>query len=391
MPRTTLGEFIVSNMETILEEWERYAAGIPEAAGMDTQTLRDHAEQILQTIARDMALPQSTEQQEAKSKGHGPRLGKGDTPAEEHAGGRQREGFGLIDLVSEYRALRASVLRLWAEEVTSADQDAVDEMTRFNEAIDQPLSESVGRYSAQLDRSRELFLGVLGHDLRNPLSAVLNAAQYLQNTIDLTAGQSKSVAVILRSGLRLRSMVSDLLDVTRTRLGQSLPIDRKQVNLNTMCQEMVEEAQAHHPEHTLRWRATGELSGSWDAARLGQMLSNLVENAIRHGAQDKPVTVSADGEAEVVTLCVHNEGIPIPEPALRRIFEPLTQEEESPADHLQAGGLGLGLYIARAIAEAHGGSIEVQSLQDAGTTFTARLPRKNPSGEGGRSSGTSLQ
>ncbi len=162
MPKTTLAEFIVSNMETILQEWEQYAKGIPEAVGMDTETLQDHAEQILRTIARDMAQPQSSDQQDAKSKGHGPRPLKGDTPAEEHASGRQRDGFGLVDMVSAYRALRASVLRLWEMEANFADRDAVAEITRFNEAIDQALSESVGRYSEQLDRSRELFIGVLG-------------------------------------------------------------------------------------------------------------------------------------------------------------------------------------------------------------------------------------
>lgn len=376
MPKTTLAGFIIANMEAILQEWEQYAKSLPEAASMDTKMLRDHAEQILQTIALDMAQPQSAEQQEAKSKGHGERLDEDDTAAEEHAGGRQREGFGLVDMLSEYRALRASVLRLWARETTSADQDALAQVTRFNEAVDQALSESVARYSKQLDRSRELFLGVLGHDLRNPLSAVLNAAQYLQNTNEqLSGGQAKSVAVILRSGTRLRHMVSDLLDVTRTRLGQSLPMDRRDAELSSMCEQMVEEAQAHHPEHLLRLRKTGELKGSWDEARLGQMLSNLVENAIRHGAPDKPVTVSAIGEADGVTLSVHNEGAVIPESALRRIFDPLTQEECSPTDHARAGGLGLGLYIARAIAEAHGGSIDVQSSIDAGTLFTARLPR----------------
>ncbi|MBA3591268.1 HAMP domain-containing sensor histidine kinase [Methylibium sp.] len=377
MPKTTLAEFIVSNMETILQEWEQYAKGIPEAVGMDTETLQDHAEQILRTIARDMAQPQSSDQQDAKSKGHGPRPLKGDTPAEEHASGRQRDGFGLVDMVSAYRALRASVLRLWEMEGNFADRDAVAEITRFNEAVDQALSESVGLYSEQLDRSRELFIGVLGHDLRNPLSAVLNAAKYLQDSEALSGGQFKSVSVILRSGMRLRDMLSDPLDVTRTRLGQSLPIARTPGALTVTCQDMVEEAQAHHPEHTLRLRLEGDLAGSWDLARLGQMLSNLIENAIRHGAPDKPVTILARGEAEFVSLGVHNEGPRIPESALRRIFEPLTQEQESPADHRQAGGLGLGLYIARAIAEAHCGSIEVQSSQGGGTTFTARLPRKH--------------
>lgn len=374
-PRTTLAEFILGNMEAILADWESYARTLPDAAGLDTLALRDHAKQILQTIAKDVVCPQSADQQEAKSKGLGAVSARGDTAAEEHAVMRQRQGFGLTIMVSEYRALRASVLRLWTREVAFAAEDSFEEMTRFNEALDQALSESVARYSEQLDRSRELFIGVLGHDLRSPLSAVLYAAQYLQSTEDLSGAQSKSVSTILRSGLRLRSMVSDLLDVTRTRLGQSLPIDRRRVDLAKTCREMIDEAQAHHPEHVLRLRTSGELVGDWDEARLFQMLSNLVDNAVRHGAHGRPVTVSANGAADQVTLSVHNEGVPMSEAARHRIFEPLVHAAGSVGvTSNQASGLGLGLYIARAIVEAHGGSIDVRSTQGDGTTFVACFP-----------------
>jgi signal transduction histidine kinase len=174
----------------------------------------------LRTTLRSHKTP---EQQEAKSKGKGPQQEK-DTAAERHAGVRQTEGFNLNEIVSEYRALRASVIRLWTHEMPSANRDALYEMTRFNEAIDQALTESIARYSKRLDRSRELFLGVLGHDLRSPLGAVLYSTQYLLHSDGFSGAQTKAVSAISCSGARLRDMISDLLDVARTRLGESLPI-----------------------------------------------------------------------------------------------------------------------------------------------------------------------
>ena len=369
-----LSEFIIANMEAILEEWEKYAGTIASAGTMDTAALRDDAEQILKAIADEMEQSQSDEEQESKSKGKGPQP-RDDTAAEGHAAGRQAGGFTLDEMVSEYRALRASVIRLWTRDMPSADRDTLNELTRFNEGIDRALTESIARYSAQLNRSRELFLGVLGHDLRTPLGAVLNSTEYLLRSEGLSGAQTKAVSAIWRSGTRLRDTVSDLVDVARTRLGQSLPIAPRQTDLTAICQDVVDEAEASHPERVLRFGASGDLSGNWDATRIAQMLSNLVENGIRHGAADKSVTVSANGAADHVTLSVHNEGTPIPQAAHRRIFEPLTREEHNPANDKKAGGLGLGLHIARAIAHAHSGTIEVTSTPEQGTTFCVTLPR----------------
>lgn len=370
-----LSDFILSNMEPILGEWEKYAKTISSATGMETAALRDHAEAILKAIAQDIARQQTPEEQEAKSKGQGPEQAD-DTAAESHASDRQSEGFSLNEMVSEYRALRASVIRLWTRELSLADREALEEMTRFNEAIDQALTQSVARYSARLDRSRELFLGIVGHDLRSPVGAVINYAQYLLRSNDLSGAQAKAASAISRSGTRLRAMISDLLDVARTRLGQSLPLAPAQIDLVPTCEEAIEEAQAYHPERVIALSVSGDLKGTWDEARLRQMLCNLVENAIRHGAADAPVVVSVVGMPLDVSLSVHNEGLPISESARRRIFEPLARGEEDPVNHRRAGSMGLGLYIARAIVQAHGGSIDVESSKEAGTTFTARLPRE---------------
>jgi len=376
----TLSEFILGNLEPILVEWEAYARSIPAAAGMETVALRDHAEAMLRAIAADIALPQTSEQQDAKSKGRGPR-GLEDTASEVHAVARHADGFSLSELVSEYRALRASVIRLWTREMDFADRGTLDELTRFNEAIDQALTESIDRYSKRLDRSRELLLGVLGHDLRSPLGAVLNSATYLMHAENLTGPQLKAASSIVRGGERIQGMISDLLDVTSTRLGRSLPITLKPINLRSMCRQVVEETRAYHPERVLLFSTSGRLDGSWDEARIGQLLGNLVENAILHGASDTPVTIFANGNTDAVQLSVHNQGTPIPEGARSRIFEPLVQQvgDRSAADG-RGAGLGLGLYIARAIVDAHGGSIDLQSSEETGTMFTAHLPRSRDAG-----------
>lgn len=366
----TLPEFIIRNMELILSEWEKFARTIPAAEGMDTKALRDHAEKMLKAFAHDLVQYQSAEQQAAKSKGRAPQpLCNEDTAATSHGTDRFAEGFDLKALVSEYRALRATVTRLWTPEVSSEDRET--QLSRFNEAIDQALHESVLRYSDEVNRARELFLGVIGHDLRTPLGAILFSAQYLLQTNGLSGDQIKAAAAIQRSGTRIQKMLSDLLDVTRTRLGGGLPIEPKPMDLARTAKHVTEEAHAFHPTRTVDFTATGDCRGTWDEGRLYQLLSNLVENAIRHGATEKPVRIEAVGKADEVQIAVHNDGSPILQSEIRRIFEPMKQAEDAPK---RAEGLGLGLYIARAIATAHHGAIDVESTKERGTTFTVRLP-----------------
>jgi signal transduction histidine kinase len=366
----TLSEFIIRNMELILGEWEKFARTIPAAEGMDTKALRDHAEKMLKAFAHDLLQYQSAAQQAAKSKGRAPEpLCKDETAATSHGTDRFVVGFDLKALVSEYRALRATVTRLWTPEVCSEDRET--QLSRFNEAIDQALHESVLRYSDEFNRARELFLGVVGHDLRTPLGAILNSAHYLLQANELSAEQIKATAAIQRSGMRIEKMLSDLLDVTRTRLGGTLPIEPKPMDLSRTVKHVTEEAHAFHPTRRVVFTATGDCHGTWDEPRLHQLLSNLVENAIRHGATKKPVKVEAVGKADEVQIAVHNDGDPILQSEMRRIFEPMKQAEDGPK---RAEGLGLGLYIARAIATAHHGAIDVESTKKRGTTFTVRLP-----------------
>jgi len=212
-----LADFILENMEAILANWEAFAAGrMPAARHMDSFALRDHAEQILHAIALDLSRPQTKEAQNAKSLGLAvAEFDASDTAAETHAVLRARSGFDINQLVSEYRALRASVLRLWLDGAPSTAER--DDLIRFNEAVDQALAESVTFFSAKVEQSRNLFLGMLGHDLRTPLQTIQMTSGYLGR---LNAGEEVSAAAsrLVNSGKRMQGLLDDLLDFNRTNL-----------------------------------------------------------------------------------------------------------------------------------------------------------------------------
>jgi signal transduction histidine kinase len=372
----SLSAFILQNMEDILVEWEKFARTIPAAAGMDRAALRSETERILRAIARGMRRLQTDAQQEARSKGEAQPRGRGDSAAESHASARLAEGFDLNQMVSEYRALRASVIRLWTARMSNPGGGDLYELTRFNEAIDQALTESTARFKEKLDRSQALFLGMLGHDLRTPLGAILNSAELMLASGTLSPSNAKAASNIVSSSLHIKQMLSDLLDVTSTRLGGSLFIEPESTDLGSTCQQVIAEVQAAHPTRTVTLTLTGDLTGTWDAGRLSQLLSNLVQNAMQHGAKDTPVALSVTGENGHVVLTVHNEGPPIPQSARQQMFEPLVKSQDLTRGQRTSRGLGLGLYIAQSIVHAHGGSIDVESSQAQGTAFTVRLPKQ---------------
>jgi signal transduction histidine kinase len=371
-----LGNFILANVEPILADWELFARGLAPGSAMDVIALRDHAEDILRVTARDMVSSQSAEQQAAKSKGRG---GGGtesavlDRASNEHAIDRLGSGFNLLEVVSEYRALRASVLRLWAESVRTADEDDLQDLTRFNESIDQSLAEAVRSYTQRVDESRELFLATLGHDLRNPLNAIVVSSELLARSRQLDEEYTQIASQMSSFAKVMTGMIHDLLDFTRTRLGGGMPVSAARTDLQSLCNEVLDEFRAAHPQRPLRFESSGDTNGEWDAARLRQVLSNLIANAIRYGRDATPVEVIATGEESDVLLAVRNQGVPISSSALPMIFDPFVRAPEAATKHRP--GVGLGLYIARQIVIAHGGTIVVTSDETAGTVFTVRLPR----------------
>jgi len=363
-----LAEFIMDDMQSILAGWEAFAASmLPASKGMSTLALRDHAPQMLKAVALDLTQPQSREEQSEKSKGRAyPLAGAPETAAQAHAILRARSGFDINQLVSEYRALRASVLRLWID-AGPLNASGLEDIIRFNEAIDQAIAESVGHFNTEVERARNLLLGMLGHDMRSPLNTIVTTASYLAG---LNAGEQVSVAAerLIRSGASIQALLNDLVDFNRTRLGLSVTVAPSECDLAAVVGDELEQLRGAHPNKRIDLAVTGDLCGRWDAPRLQQLLRNLVQNAIRYGFPDAPVRVALCGEDTGVRLEVANSGATIESSVLSEIFNPLQRGSA------QGDGMGLGLFIVCMIAKAHGGEVEVTS--EAGeTTFAVYLPR----------------
>lgn len=374
-----LADFILTNREPILVEWEAFARTCAPASGtMDVEALRDHADQMLTVIAADLQTPQDNLEQSEKSKGHARAEDpEALTAAERHGAGRAESGFTVEQMVAEYRALRASVVRLWTKQKGDLAPADVEDLTRFNEAIDQSLAESVTEYHQGLEQSKEIFLAILGHDLRTPLGAVATSARFMLDLGELKEPYRTLTERISHSASRTLKMVGDLLDFTRGRLGGGIPALRVETNLGRIVRDVVDEIVAANPGCRVQVDTRGDEMGEWDSSRLSQALSNLIGNAVQHGGEGNLVNVEIVGEEDRVAVRIHNEGETIPHDQIDGIFNPM--KERGPNRSGLAGGptssLGLGLYIADRIVSAHGGKIGVESTQASGTTFTVNLPR----------------
>lgn len=367
-----LALFIRQNHEDILAAWESFAHDLPPGAKMDVVALRDHARDMLDVIATDLESSQTEPERAKKSRGLSDAGNSAvDTAAEKHGFGRAESGFRVETMIAEFRALRASVISLWREREGTATDADLEEMTRFNEAIDQAVAESIAEFMRQVETTRDRFLAVLGHDLRNPLGAILMSSQFLLETGPLTESQRVLVSSIERSGKRMRDLVKDLLDLAVTRLGDGMPTKLAEMDLGVVVREVVAEIVAANRDRRIDVESSGSLVGVWDKARLAQALSNLVGNAVQHGSRTAPIKVALNGDKpDLVSVSISNQGPPIPPDEIDGIFEAMKGSPTGDRRHL-----GLGLYIVDKIVKAHEGSIEIQSSAEQGTTFTVALPR----------------
>jgi PAS domain S-box-containing protein len=223
-------------------------------------------------------------------------------------------------------------------------------------------------------RYNELFAGVLAHDLRNPVGAMMTAAQtILMRGEERPERNAKSASRIMTSGQRVTRMIDQMLDVTRARVGGGIELELRATNLTDLCNQAVGEVELAFPQWTIRRESIGELDGTWDPDRLLQIISNLLSNAGQHGQPEGVVEIRLDGrDPDIVTLAVHNGGV-IPPSLLPTLFDPFrgTRQRRD-----ASRGLGLGLYIVKEIAQAHGGAVEVSSQPESGTTFLVQLPRR---------------
>ena len=374
-----LSDFIVQHVDRIVDEWETFAATLtPAADSMSSVELRDHAKSILLAAARDMNTAQTKAEQIAKSQGE--ELGKTptlDEAAASHGELRHTVGFDLVQMTSEFRHLRASVIRLWVESLNAPEIGYFKDMIRFNEAIDEALAESTAAYAERVNRSRDIFLAILGHDLRAPLHAIGMSSELLVRKAGLSENDMAYVNRIKSSSRLMTTMVSDLLEFVRSRLGASLPVERRPMEMTLACRDAIEAASAGHPDCDPDFTTTGDTQGDWDRARIDQLLQNLIGNALQHGAATHKIRVKLEGGKDHVSLSVHNDGEPIAQEAIGSIFDPLVRSRnEAVGTHNPSTSLGLGLFIVKEVVNAHGGSITVTSNVGDGTTFTVVLPKK---------------
>lgn len=378
-----LAEFILTSEEPILAEWERFARNTGAGKRLGQLALRDHAREILQATARDMKSPQTAIERTKKSKGleylrdNGATDHALDNASDAHAVDRLAHGFDMLEVMSEYRALRASILQLWRASGPDAHDLDIDDLTRFNESIDQSLSKAAASYTQRVDQARDMFLAILGHDLRNPLGAISMSAQLLPLVTDDKAEIAECGVTIANSASVMGRMINDLLDYTRTRLGAGMPVKPAAIDLAALGRELIAEFRSAHPDREIGFRTVGDLNGMLDTDRVRQALSNLIGNALQHGSADYPVTLSLRGEEAQVVIEIHNGGDPIPPGELPKIFDPLIRGSSAahPVSN-RPGSIGMGLYIAREVAKSHGGRIDVTSTVKEGTSFTVRLPRQ---------------
>ena len=238
--------------------------------------------------------------------------------------------------------------------------------------------ETLARATADLASRRravDFILGVVGHDLRNPLGAIHMSASLLHTKGGLSGWQARAIERLRSSAGRMGRIIADLLSYTRTRLGNGIPISKREASLDAIVQKVADELQAVNPGRAITLDVRGDVAGEWDPDRLEQVASNLVSNAIDHGDPSGPVAVDVDGTSpDEVVLNVRNGGDGFPREVLSHLFEPFSRPPDEKSR--KASGLGLGLYISREIVRAHGG--EITARCDPDVVVTVRLPRRMP-------------
>lgn len=397
-----LSDFILQNIEPILADWEVFARRIwPGAAVAGPAELRDDAEKILRATALDMRSDQTPTEQAEKSKGGDGATGErsGMTHASEtHGAGRVISGFELWAVIAEYRALRASVLRLWKDSGPTPDLNDIDDLTRFNESIDQSLAFAVGAFTNKLDadraaivagaesarteadtanRAKDMFLATLSHELRTPLSAIVGWLDILRGEGCSAADLKEGLEVIERSTDAQVALISDVLDVSRIISGK-MRLEIKPCELIQFISAGVDSVRpgAEAKGITLHLNLEAEASrASCDGVRIQQVVWNLVSNAVKFTPKNGRIEVSLVRDESILKIIVSDNGQGISPELLPFVFDRFRQADSS--SRRRFGGLGIGLSIAKYVVEGHGGTITAESAGEGrGSRFTVRLPIK---------------
>ena len=372
-----LSTFIVVQLDTIVEEWQAFGrSSFPPLNKAEAAELRDCLKGILLAMAKDM----EPERRDA-SADSGPGasvLGADTRPSVRHGALRQRSGIGMAQLVNEFGSVRTIILTRWYFSGARTDSESVlQQSIRFNRAVDGALCDSAESFAAASTSARDTYLFTLGQDLRGPLSAI-HIASIVLGRPDFGPGTRHNASRRVGQALvQMDGLISDLLEYTRNRAVPGIPVDSSPCDLAHVCTAAIESARTSHPARVFDVVTSGDLVASVDGPRIQQALSNLVHNAVKHGDGHTSIKLVATGDGTSVALSVWNAGLAIPEASLEAIFEPwvrVPREGSVAPDRLETN-LGLGLFIAREIVAAHGGTIGVSSSAATGTRFTICLPR----------------
>ena len=341
---------------------------------MDRVALRDHIIGLLRFIADDLETPQTERERSEKAKGQGPKDGgANDSAAETHANLRFMGGFDTVEMVSEFRALRASVIKLWRA-VWDDPEDIIPDLLRFNESIDQVMTESLSRYTEKLTYAGTLFVGTLENVFLVSLKQVSESAQALAGS-QLDEQQKRQLSQIKTGISGVDLMVSELIDAVHIRIGAGMMMNLAPSDIAAALKDVVSEFEQGHPDRKIAVKVAGDLTGSWDLVRIRQMLSVLFVSAVKHGSKASKILVAAKANDREITLSVNIEDALSPE-TVATLFDPVHQKQDKGVAQTGEGQLDLGLFIAKGIVTAHGGRIDVVSDEKQGTTFSAYLPIK---------------
>jgi len=373
-----LSDFIRTHSEEIAKEWEAFARTCsPAAAKLNVDQLRDHILPLLRFVADDMDAPQTDFEQSEKAQGRQPLTTVEASEAEKHAALRIIDGFTVDQVIGEFRALRASILRLWIKHRSADIQADPTQITRFNESIDQTLGESVRRHghlesqAREHSTSRDAFLATLSHELRGPLAAIVNGV-HIVRALGATNANLAPVAAMMAQ--HLRRLLDDLLDlarISRNRLSIScVPTDIRQCvqdAVDANCEGLTQGT------HILKVDIPeAPLVGQIDCTRVVQVISILLNNAVKYSPAGSRIDVSLIRENEYALISVRDEGIGIAAEMLPRIFDAFYVTNEN---NLVKHGLGIGLWLARRLVEMHAGTILAKSEGPTrGAEFCAAIP-----------------
>ena len=353
---SAIAEYLRTHKQSIWDDWERAVVpDLKELAQLERAVLIDHLPEVLDALA---AWVEGTSNEAERLFS---------ALADGHA--LQRLGFGieLSVLNVEYGRLRHVILtHLLA---VPSSPETRQQLIRLDDGLDRAIQHAVLRYSQRRDQLRDRFIGILGHDLRGPLTAASFAVHALAASTALSPAERRAVQTIARAADRMTRMVGDVLDFARSHLGGGIPATPIACDMGEICQTAVDECRVAHPERAFTVKTDGDLSGTFDRDRVLQCIGNLIANAVQHGEDPIAIVAFEADDRRAVLTRVSNRGKAIAPEVRYRLFDPFVSAKGG-----THGGLGLGLYITSEIARSHGGTCDVASDENE-TSFTIRWPR----------------